>query len=496
MPYSRIDRLPTDFFDSEAVSVESLRDAWLEQRDSLANQGTLGDFNQRLIRRWAIETGVIERIYSLDRGTTEILVQKGLDASLIEHGASDLPPDELVTILNDHRYAAESVMHHVRGQRPMTLHFIKSIHGILTRHQNAVEAEDKFGNLVRVPLRHGEWKLLPNNPRRTDSSIHEYCPPEIVQDEMETLISGYEQLCAEGHPSVIRAAWLHHRFTQIHPFQDGNGRVARALTAFVLVKSEMFPIIVDRELRSKYIETLEVADRGDLRPLVRLFSMLAKKELEEALSLAESTITYPLGTSGKALRRKLLDALKTRVREKREAITAKRREVLGKGEKVFLETVIPLAQSLMQELQDIIRQEIPGSDVRLEIGTDKQKHFFKKQIVELAQQEGYYCDLETFHFWLRIRLQRHDEVDSKVNEIVVSLHSVGRKFTGVLALSAYFATRFLDEHGQSTTLEPHRLATRSLTLSYPEDPDNIRKRVEEWIDDALNVGIEHLRRSL
>jgi|GEM_PF-6737520 len=32
------------------------------------------------------------------------------------------------------------------------------------------------------------------------------------------------------HPLLV-AAWLHHQFVQIHPFQDGNGRVTRALVA-------------------------------------------------------------------------------------------------------------------------------------------------------------------------------------------------------------------------------------------------------------------------
>ena len=34
----------------------------------------------------------------------------------------------------------------------------------------------------------------------------------------------------------VEAAWLHHRFTQIHPFQDGNGRIARALATLIFVK--------------------------------------------------------------------------------------------------------------------------------------------------------------------------------------------------------------------------------------------------------------------
>jgi fido (protein-threonine AMPylation protein) len=66
------------------------------------------------------------------------------------------------------------------------------------------------------------------------------------------------------------AAWFHHRFTQIHPFADGNGRVARAI-ALAFIKAGWFPLIVKRDNWSRYVETLEKADQGDLRPLVTMF---------------------------------------------------------------------------------------------------------------------------------------------------------------------------------------------------------------------------------
>ena len=113
MAYSRITLPDENYTDAEAVSVESLRSAWVDQRNGLAEGGALSAFNDRLIRRWAIETGIIERLYTLDRGTTEILIVRGLDASLVEHGASDIPSTVLVRILEDHRDAAAYVLDHV-----------------------------------------------------------------------------------------------------------------------------------------------------------------------------------------------------------------------------------------------------------------------------------------------------------------------------------------------------------------------------------------------
>ena len=92
-----------------------------------------------------------------------------------------------------------------------------------------------------------------------------------------------------GHESVapeVEAAWLHHRFTQIHPFQDGNGRIARALATLVFVKAGWFPLVVRNEGRARYLDALERADAGDLSELVKLFASRQKDELLEALSIA------------------------------------------------------------------------------------------------------------------------------------------------------------------------------------------------------------------
>jgi Fic family protein len=496
MAYETIKSLPKDFVDVEASSVDALAAAWIDQRAGLAEGGALAAFNERLVRRWAIETGIVEKLYTIDRGTTELLVAHGLDSALIEHGTTSLPAEELVTILKDHRDAASFVIDYVAQGRGLTSHFIKSVHALLCRNQDYTEAEDQFGNLIRVKLSKGEWKIVPNNPKRPDGEIHEYCPPMLVNDEMESLLRIYEELSNTGASTVIRAAWLHHRFTQIHPFQDGNGRVARALTAMVFVGSECFPIVVDREIRETYIDTLEKADSGDIRPLVRLFSLLEKKEIEQALSMSQDVLAN-LPEKGGALREKLLSALRDKARDKRESITARRKEVLEKGRNVFDTIVIPLVNDLAGDLDRILSEELPGSAARVERSDLEKRHFFKSQIVAIAQREGYYGDFETAHEWVRLRLQRPGESDDRnVNEIVISMHSLGRHFTGVLVLSAYFATRFLDEDGRSVALDPQKLAERSLTFSYKEDEDNIAKRVREWTGQVLDMGLAQLQATM
>ncbi len=91
--------------------------------------------------------------------------------------------------------------------------------------------------------------------------MHAYCPPELTRDEMESLVCMYRETEPTYSPEV-KSAWLHHRFTQIHPFQDGNGRVARALASLVFLREGLFPLVVRESDRKEYIGALEEADAG------------------------------------------------------------------------------------------------------------------------------------------------------------------------------------------------------------------------------------------
>ena len=70
-----------------------------------------------------------------------------------------------------------------------------------------------------------------------------------------------------------------HRFLQIHPCEDGNGRVGRAISSLVLIKDGWLPLTVTRTDRLSYIDALRAADAGDLGSLVRLVGTLQRQSL-------------------------------------------------------------------------------------------------------------------------------------------------------------------------------------------------------------------------
>lgn len=92
-------------------------------------------------------------------------------------------------------------------------------------------------------------------------------------------ISQKEQFILE---LVRLLAWFQHRFVFIHPFQDYNGRTARMLTVFILLKLNLPPLELQAERetdRKQYISALQNADEGDYS----LLEQLVGQALSEAL---------------------------------------------------------------------------------------------------------------------------------------------------------------------------------------------------------------------
>ena len=275
----------TDPLVLEDRELSALSGVWIEQKSQISASPASAPFMERLKREWAIETGLIERLYTLDRGITELLIDRGIDAALIPHRANE-DPEHAAALILDQQEAIESVFSFVRGERPLSTSYVKELHSLFTRNQPFAEGRDHAGNKTRVPLVRGDYKKWPNNPTRPDGTVHAYCPPEHVSAEMDTLIK-FHRRHADAPPEV-EAAWLHHRFSQIHPFQDGNGRVARALATLIFLKADWLPLVVRDESRGTYIDALEAADSADLRPLVSFFAGLQRREFVKALGIAQA----------------------------------------------------------------------------------------------------------------------------------------------------------------------------------------------------------------
>jgi len=268
--------------DDAAPEAEALRARWHARAEGPSRRHA----EQRLERLWAIETGIIEGVYQIDRGITEQLVEHGIDAALIPHGMATPSGEYAARVASTHFEVLEGLFAFVKGERLLSTSYVKELHAAITREQADVEGIDALGRRAHAPLVHGEYKRLPNNPTRRNGSVHEYAPPIHVAAEMERLVEMNVRL-AGVHP-IMASAWLHHRLTQVHPFQDGNGRVARALATITLLRGGWLPMVVRREQRADYIAALESADAGNLSALADLMARFQAADLAALLASGES----------------------------------------------------------------------------------------------------------------------------------------------------------------------------------------------------------------
>ena len=84
------------------------------------------------------------------------------------------------------------------------------------------------------------------------------------------------------------AAWTHAEFVRIHPFVDGNGRTARLIMNYQLMKNGYPPVSINKNDRIEYYNTLEkYAVNGNISPFADIVAGLAEEQLEKYLSLAK-----------------------------------------------------------------------------------------------------------------------------------------------------------------------------------------------------------------
>ncbi len=112
-------------------------------------------------------------------------------------------------------------------------------------------------------------------------------PPEhfLIKERMERMMAEYNGQWQKLH-SIERAALLHGEFVKIHPFIDGNGRTARLLLNFELLKSGYPPAIIKTEIRPRYYEVLDLAHTlGDYSNFIELVAECVETSLDLWLSL-------------------------------------------------------------------------------------------------------------------------------------------------------------------------------------------------------------------
>jgi Fic family protein len=108
--------------------------------------------------------------------------------------------------------------------------------------------------------------------------------PDALPKMMQKFVKDLPRLKKDNHP-VVYAAKLHKEFVFIHPFIDGNGRVARLLMNVALMQAGFIIAIIPPLKRSEYISALEKAHKND-SDFIKLISSCVYETQNDLLRMA------------------------------------------------------------------------------------------------------------------------------------------------------------------------------------------------------------------
>ena len=156
----------------------------------------------------------------------------------------------------------------VNTDRPISESDIRTLNGIILQGQPRAGIYKPYANEIQ------------------GNASHRTALPSDTPGAMEEFCTWMNQLSRKGYQtldSIIKAAAVHAWIAHIHPFDDGNGRIARLLANMVLAREFMPPLILrNKNDRARYIDALAFSDEaGDLSRLILVFCRSLERIIDE-----------------------------------------------------------------------------------------------------------------------------------------------------------------------------------------------------------------------
>lgn len=227
---------------------------------------------QKLRLDWNYHSNHLEG-NSLTFGETKALILFGITAQ-------GKPLQDHIEITG-HDEAIKWIEDVVKKRESLTESCIRQLHVLLLKEPQKVDAITPDGQPTKKLIKVGEYKTTPNHVKTKTGEIFRFASPEETPAKMYDLLEWFKEKEAdkETHP-ILFAADFHYKFIRIHPFDDGNGRMARMLMNFILLQYGYPPVIVRTGEKAQYIAALEQADAGIFDPFIEFIITNQLRSLE------------------------------------------------------------------------------------------------------------------------------------------------------------------------------------------------------------------------
>lgn len=168
------------------------------------------------------------------------------------------PPRRSKEEISETYGVAEAVDFIRKTREHVSLELIKKLHRIVFKNSKAFAGEFRAKGIeVAVVDSRG-------------GVIHRGAPQKQVARLLKEFVKWYDGNRGKYHPIVL-AAVVHNQFENIHPFQDGNGRIGRLLLNNILIKHGLPPVNIELQNRIEYYAALQAYENhGNLRPTIEL----------------------------------------------------------------------------------------------------------------------------------------------------------------------------------------------------------------------------------
>ncbi len=247
--------------------------------------------------------------------------------------------------IKGHEEAIQWMLDFIKQERDLTEKFIRELHELILKESYEVKAITPDGKPTKKKINIGQYKTTPNHVKTVTGEIFHFASPEETPLKMHELVNWYniEKLKTDVNP-IILASEFHYKFIRIHPFDDGNGRIARILMNFILISFTYPPVIIKTDDKKNYFNVLQQADGGKFEPFVEYIAKNLCSSLEIMIKGAKGGKIEDDDDIDKEI-----SLLKEKLKNKGEEIkVTKNKESLLK---LFEKSIIPLANSLFDGLQ-------------------------------------------------------------------------------------------------------------------------------------------------
>lgn len=147
--------------------------------------------------------------------------------------------------------------------QPLTETFIRQLHHTLLREDYTVYRKLPDGSTTSYTIHAGQYKTRPNSVITVTGERFEYASPEETPALMNDLIQWYNEAESRRELSPIELATIfHYRYIRIHPFEDGNGRMARLMVNYILLRHNYPMIVVRSKAKDFYLKALNKCDKA------------------------------------------------------------------------------------------------------------------------------------------------------------------------------------------------------------------------------------------